>query len=60
MKWFKRNDILKEEKEINMSTRILFGDLLTLTLRGLPVLKTENTAIGIRHADHVAPSIRKS
>jgi hypothetical protein len=22
--------------------------------------KTENTAVGIRHADHVAPSIRKS
>jgi hypothetical protein len=26
----------------------------------IPVLKTENTAIEIRHADHVAPSIRKS
>jgi hypothetical protein len=25
-----------------------------------PVLKTENTAVGIRQADHVAPSIRKS
>jgi hypothetical protein len=25
-----------------------------------PVYKIENTAIGIRHADHVAPSIRKS
>jgi hypothetical protein len=25
-----------------------------------PVYKTENTAIGIRHADHVAPSIRRS
>jgi hypothetical protein len=24
-----------------------------------PVSKIENTAIGIRHADHVAPSIRK-
>jgi hypothetical protein len=24
-----------------------------------PVFKTENTAVGIRHADHVAPSIRK-
>jgi hypothetical protein len=24
------------------------------------VNKTENTAVGIRHADHVAPSIRKS
>jgi hypothetical protein len=23
------------------------------------VLKTENTAVGIRHADHVAPFIRK-
>jgi hypothetical protein len=26
----------------------------------VPVYKIENTAIGIRHADHVAPSIRKS
>jgi hypothetical protein len=25
-----------------------------------PVWKTENTAVEIRHADHVAPSIRKS
>jgi hypothetical protein len=25
-----------------------------------PVYKTDNTAVGIRHADHVAPSIRKS
>jgi hypothetical protein len=25
-----------------------------------PVKKTENTAIGIRQADHVAPSIRRS
>jgi hypothetical protein len=25
-----------------------------------PVLKTENAAVGIRHADHVAPSICKS
>jgi hypothetical protein len=25
-----------------------------------PVYKTYNTAVGIRHADHVAPSIRKS
>jgi hypothetical protein len=24
-----------------------------------PVYKTENTAVGISHADHVAPSIRK-
>jgi hypothetical protein len=24
------------------------------------VYKTENTAVGIRHADHVAPYIRKS
>jgi hypothetical protein len=24
------------------------------------VWKTENTTVGIRHADHVAPSIRKS
>jgi hypothetical protein len=26
----------------------------------VPVKKTENTAVGIRHADDVAPSIRKS
>jgi hypothetical protein len=26
----------------------------------VPVKKTENTAVGIRHADHVAPSIPKS
>jgi hypothetical protein len=25
-----------------------------------PAYKTENTAVGTRHADHVAPSIRKS
>jgi hypothetical protein len=25
-----------------------------------PVYKTENTAVEIRHADHVAPSIRNS
>jgi hypothetical protein len=25
-----------------------------------PVYKIENTAVGIRHADHVAPSIRRS
>jgi hypothetical protein len=25
-----------------------------------PVYKIENMAVGIRHADHVAPSIRKS
>jgi hypothetical protein len=25
-----------------------------------PVYNTENTAVGIRHADHMAPSIRKS
>jgi hypothetical protein len=25
-----------------------------------PVYKIENTAVGVRHADHVAPSIRNS
>jgi hypothetical protein len=25
-----------------------------------PVYKTENTVLGIRHSDHMAPSIRKS
>jgi hypothetical protein len=28
--------------------------------RKVAVYKTENAAVGIRHADHVAPSIRKS
>jgi hypothetical protein len=27
---------------------------------GIPVWKSENTAVGILHADHLAPSIRKS
>jgi hypothetical protein len=26
----------------------------------IPVWKAENTGVGIRYADHVAPSIRKS
>jgi hypothetical protein len=26
----------------------------------VPVYKTENTAVGIRHSDHMAPSIHKS
>jgi hypothetical protein len=33
-------------------------DLLDRKLEA-PVKKTENTAVGIRHADHVIPSIRK-
>jgi hypothetical protein len=33
----------------------LIGAILTFRSR-----KTENTAVGIRHADHVAPSIRKN
>jgi hypothetical protein len=28
--------------------------------RKVAAQKTKNTAVGIRHADHVAPSIRKS
>jgi hypothetical protein len=31
-----------------------------LVVVAAPVQETENTAVGIRHADHVAPSIRKS
>jgi hypothetical protein len=34
-------------------------DLLDRKLAA-PVYKTENTAVGIRHANHVAPSIRKT
>jgi hypothetical protein len=34
-------------------------DLLDRKLEA-PICKTENTALGIRHADHMAPSIRKS
>jgi hypothetical protein len=34
------------------------GELLDRKVAA-PVYKTENTAVGIRHADHVAPSIRK-
>jgi hypothetical protein len=33
---------------------------LTPILVYQPAYKTENTAVGIRHADHVAPSIRRS
>jgi hypothetical protein len=35
------------------------GELLDRKVTA-PVWKTENTAVGIRHADHVAPSILKS
>jgi hypothetical protein len=36
------------------TTEELFGKKVAA-----PVYKTENTALGIRHGDHVAPSIRK-
>jgi hypothetical protein len=32
----------------------------TIIIGSTPVKKSENTAVGIRHADHVAPFIRKS
>jgi hypothetical protein len=35
------------------------GELLDRKVAA-PVYKTENTAVGIRHADHVAPYISKS
>jgi hypothetical protein len=35
-------------------------DLLPHLQEPTTILKTENTAVGIRHADHVAPFIRKS
>jgi hypothetical protein len=33
---------------------------LCLVIREMSGLEIENTAVGIRHADHVAPSVRKS
>jgi hypothetical protein len=42
-----------------LSLESTIEELLNRKVSG-PVYKTENTAIGIRHADHVAPSIRKS
>jgi hypothetical protein len=33
---------------------------LEYLMMNYPVSKTEITAVGIRHADHVPPSIRKS
>jgi hypothetical protein len=35
-------------------------ELYLIKKAAAPVLKTENTAVGIRHADHVALSIRKT
>jgi hypothetical protein len=37
------------------TTEVLIDRKVAATIQ-----KTENTAVGIRHADHVAPSIRKS
>jgi hypothetical protein len=34
--------------------------IIIIIITPIPVQKTENTAVGIRHADHVAASIRKS
>jgi hypothetical protein len=34
--------------------------ILLCLVRSKPLMKSENTAVGIRHADHVAPSIHKS
>jgi hypothetical protein len=38
---------------VSTTEEVLDGKLVA------PVKKTDNTAVGIRHADHVAPSIRK-
>jgi hypothetical protein len=46
-------------------TMICFGcafnrNIFFILYSSFPVYKTENTAVRIRHADHVAPTIRKS
>jgi hypothetical protein len=54
----------KKKKEVGLERGAL--SLVSITEELLdrkvaaPVYKIENTAAGIRHADHVAPSIRKS
>jgi hypothetical protein len=55
---------LPEKKVVGMERGPLSLLSTTEELRGrkvaAPVYKTENTAVGISHTDHVAPSIRKS
>jgi hypothetical protein len=40
--------------------QILFKKPAVYFIENFQTAGTENTAVGIRHADHVAPSIRKS
>jgi hypothetical protein len=55
---------LPEEKVLGLERRPLSLVSTTEELldrkEAAPVYKTENMAVGIRHADHVAPSIRTS
>jgi hypothetical protein len=58
-----RFQALPEKKVVDLERGplILVGtteDLLDRKV-AVPVYKTENTAVGIRHAEHMAPSIRK-
>jgi hypothetical protein len=43
-----------------LSLVITIEELLGRKISGSGLEKAENMAVGIRHADHVAPSIRKS
>jgi hypothetical protein len=44
--------------QLSLSLVITTEELLDRKVAA-PVYKTENTAVGSRHADHLAPSIRK-
>jgi hypothetical protein len=46
-------------KGVHSASRVQLRSYLKENV-AVPVSKTENTAVGISHADHVAPSIRKS
>jgi hypothetical protein len=39
-----------------LSVCVIWCDVVCI----FPLQKVENTAVGMRHADHVAPTIRKS
>jgi hypothetical protein len=52
MKAFKKE---KNRQLHNVNSKVYLGRVITEII--LAVQKTENTAVGIRHADHVAPSI---
>jgi hypothetical protein len=62
MKWKNLDLTMKFKKYLERGPLSLVSTTEELLHRKVVALvyKTENTAIGIRHADHVAPSIRKS